>query len=83
MIGKRRAAVSSPNNASSFLPHRYLSISCSGHTQNIHIHLLEQGDMVYFKNERMRDMDDAIGDIQAQITDRQVSHAKTLLVQIR
>lgn len=32
----------------------------------------EQVDTVYFKNPRMHEMDDGIGDIQAQITDKQV-----------
>lgn len=32
----------------------------------------KQVDTVYFKNPRMHEMDDGIGDIQAQITDKQV-----------
>lgn len=32
-----------------------------------------QGDTVYFKNTRMHELDDGIGDIQAKITDKQVS----------
>lgn len=34
--------------------------------------VLKQGDMVFFKNERMRELDDDIGDIQADMTDTQV-----------
>lgn len=36
----------------------------------------EQGDTVYFKNPRMFEVDDAIGDIQAQIADTQARPAK-------
>lgn len=33
-----------------------------------------QVDTVFFKNPRMHEMDDGIGDIQAQITDKQVQY---------
>lgn len=38
-----------------------------------------QGDTVYFKNPTMYEVDDGIGDIQGQITDKQVLESSLFL----
>ena len=60
------------------LSSRHNSACCFGAIVHTKINLVcmfvhtKQVDTVYFKNPRMHEMDDGIGDIQAQITDKQV-----------